>query len=250
MKRELRSAIKRHLSFHLRVAMREVVNELQIQRRHKAGVRRARGLALEPPVRLNLGCGENAKPGWINIDLFNKAADLALDIREPLPFPDASVATVYSEHVFEHLAYPSTNDSMGWTLESLEAPSEAMRLLRESFRVLRPGGVCSVGVPDAARAVALYCRREYERWGPAWVDTPMHFLNYVFRQGREHKYAYDEETLGHLMIAAGFVGVERRTFQEGLDSEFRKGDTLYMVGRKPWGDAEARVEMESNEHGG
>src|SRR5262245_21620280 len=113
MKQELRSALKQQLSFHLRVALREVVNELQIQRRHRVGVRRARELRLTPPVRLNLGCGENAKPGWINVDLFNRAADLALDIREPLPFPDGSVAMVYSEHVFEHLAYPSTNDSMG-----------------------------------------------------------------------------------------------------------------------------------------
>jgi predicted SAM-dependent methyltransferase len=244
MRRELRNAVKRQLSYHARVAMRELVNELRIQRRHRAGVRRARELALTPPVRLNLGCGENAKPGWINVDLFNQAADLALDIREPLPFPAESVAIVYSEHVFEHLAYPSTHDSMGWTLESAEAPSEAMRLLRESVRVLRPGGVCSVGVPDAARAIRLYCRQQYEGWGPSWVDTPMHFLNYVFRQGREHKYAYDEETLGRLMSTAGLVDVERRSFHDGLDSAFRKGDTLYMVGRKP-GAADSRVDMES-----
>jgi hypothetical protein len=33
----------------------------------------------------------------------------------------------------------------------------------------------------------------------------MHRLNYLFRQGRKHKYAYDEETLGQLFRTAGSV---------------------------------------------
>ena len=144
----------------------------------------------DAPLKLNLGCDANVKAGWVNIDLFKATADIRLDLREPLPFPDNSAAFIYSEHVFEHLAYPCIPDAMGWTVETPRAPSEAMQLLRESRRVLMPGGVFSVGVPDAQRAVAQYAGREFERWGPAWVDTPMHFLNYVFRQGREHKYAY------------------------------------------------------------
>jgi len=41
-----------------------------------------------------------------------------------------------------------------------------------------------------------------EWWGPKWCDTPMHCVNYLFRQGREHKYAYDEETLHRVLHAA------------------------------------------------
>ena len=61
----------------------------------------------------------------------------------------------------------------------------------------------------------------------------MHFLNYVFRQGREHKYTYDEETLGRLLSTAGFVDVRRRAFDSQLDSAHRMNDTLYMEARKP-----------------
>lgn len=229
----LRGLAKRHLSLPLRLALREAAAECRFQRLHRTGVRKAKMLRWSAPLKLNLGCGENVKAGWVNVDLFKETADLRLDLREPLPFPDNSVAFIYSEHVFEHLAYPCIHDSMGWSLEAPGAPSEAMQLLRESRRVLVPGGVFSVGVPDGERAAALYARRELERWGPPWVDTPMHFLNYVFRQGREHKYAYDEETLGRLLTAAGFVNVKRRAFDAELDSPHRVNDTLYMEGRNP-----------------
>ncbi len=188
--RRLKGFGRRHLSLPLRLALREVAAEYRLQRLHRAGVRKARRMHWDAPLKLNLGCDANLKAGWVNIDLFTATADIRLDLREPLPFADNSAAFIYSEHVFEHLAYPCVHDAMGWTVETPGAPSEAMQLLRESRRVLMPGGVFSVGVPDAERAVAQYARREFERWGPPWVDTPMHFLNYVFRQGREHKYAY------------------------------------------------------------
>jgi SAM-dependent methyltransferase len=65
------------------------------------------------------------------IDLY-EGAGLRLDLREPMPFLDNSCAMVHSEHFLEHLAYPH----------------DAMRFLTECFRVLRPGGVFRVGVPD------------------------------------------------------------------------------------------------------
>jgi predicted SAM-dependent methyltransferase len=210
--------------------LRELVRELRYQGLHRSAVRKAARLPLSPPPKLNLGCGENVKPGWLNVDLFKDTAELRLDLPEPFPFPDGSIAFIYSEHMFEHLSYPQTHDSMG---ETSASPSEALQLLRESFRVLVPGGTFSVGVPDAERAVALYDRRRFERWGPPWVDRPMHFLNCVFRQGREHKYAYDEETVGKLLGSVGFVNVVKREFSPGLDSEHRRNDTLYMEAIKP-----------------
>ena len=233
IKRRLKAIVTRRLSLPLRVALREVAAEYRFQRLHRGGVRKARETQWNRPLKLNLGCGENVKPGWVNVDLFKADADLRLDLREPLPFSGESVAFIYAEHVFEHLAYPCIHDSMGWTLESAGAPSEAMQLLREAHRVLVPGGVFSLGVPDAERILSLYARGEFEGWGPSWVDTPMHFLNYIFRQGRQHKYAYDADTLGRLLTAAGFVEVRRRGFDPELDSHHRLRETLYMEGRKP-----------------
>lgn len=74
------------------------------------------------------------KPGWLDVDLVPDA-DLQLDLREPLPFPDRCAATAYSEHFFEHLDYPGA----------------AERFLEECHRVLDVGGMISIGVPDTER---------------------------------------------------------------------------------------------------
>lgn len=59
------------------------------------------------------------------------------DLSRGIPFPDASVDVVYSSHVLEHL-------------DREVAP----RFIRECARVLRPGGLIRVVVPDYER----YCR--------------------------------------------------------------------------------------------
>src|ERR1051326_4261043 len=59
--------------------------------------------------RLNLGCGNTALPGWINIGLY--PAPLAMDLRWGLPFGDESVAYVFMAHTLEHFYYP--NEALG-----------------------------------------------------------------------------------------------------------------------------------------
>ncbi|HXX14852.1 MAG TPA: hypothetical protein VEJ47_08105 [Candidatus Eremiobacteraceae bacterium] len=54
----------------------------------------------------------------------------------------------------------------------------------------------------------------------------MHNLNYHFRQGREHKYAYDFETLKQILESAGFISIARRSFVPALDSDARRVDSL------------------------
>jgi len=66
---------------------------------------------------------------------------LAHDLREPLPFADGVFSTVYHSHVLEHLPR-----------------REAPRFLAECFRVLEPGGIIRVVVPDLEGIVRLYLR--------------------------------------------------------------------------------------------
>src|SRR5438105_11819971 len=83
-------------------------------------------------VNVNLGCGPNAPPGWVNVDgswnawlsnhpLLRKTVrmlrilgkhhpgsqwsvrPLVHDLTKPLPFGDNSVAAIYASHVLEHL---------------------------------------------------------------------------------------------------------------------------------------------------
>ena len=158
-------------------------------------------------------------------------ADLRLDLREPFPFTDSSVAVIYSEHFFEHLTYPG----------------EVGHLLRESLRVLQPGGLFSVGVPDTEPTLKAYVHGDVEsfrvcreRWHPSWCDTPMHQVNYHFRQGTEHKYAYDFETLARILETAGFSAIARRAFDPSLDCEARRDGTLYVDAKKPASSSDQR----------
>lgn len=89
---------------------------------------------------LNLGCGGCFHRDWINLDLNPQdPAVLRHDLAEPLPFDDASCDAVYHSHVLEHIPR-----------------SDAPAFIAECFRVLRPGGLIRVVVPDLERIVLDY----------------------------------------------------------------------------------------------
>ena len=60
----------------------------------------------------------------------------------------------------------------------------------------------------------------------------MDYLNRDFRQGREHRYAYDFQTLTRVLTEAGFTSIVRRAFNPELDSRHREWGTLYIEARK------------------
>jgi len=171
-----------------------------------------------------LGCGSNPKPDWINIDLFAPSSDAQLDLREDWPFTANAASRVYSEHVFEHFEYPV----------------EVRHFLAETLRVLKPGGTIDIGVPDTEWPLTAYgdSSNEYWKvakavWHPSYCETHLDHINYHFRQGQEHKYAWDAVTLTNELQKAGFVSIERRVFDPSLDLESRRLGTLYMRARKP-----------------
>ena len=176
-------------------------------------------------LRVQLGSGGQAKDGWVNVDLF-ASADVQLDLREDLPFADESASVVYAEHVLEHFIYPK----------------EVHHIVREIRRILAPGGVVKLVVPDAGRAMqaygtgdrAFFAARGVRSYLARERPTSMHIVNYICRQDGQHKYAYDEETLAQVLEGAGFVDVRRRDFDPALDSQRRyAANSLYMEATKP-----------------
>jgi len=93
--------------------------------------------------RLNLGCGDVFLPGWRNLDFVARPPHVVRhDLRETLPLPAGSCGVVYHSHVLEHFD-----------------PAEADRFLAECHRVLAPGGVLRVVVPDLEQKARLYLDR-------------------------------------------------------------------------------------------
>ena len=223
----LKRLVSDRMTLGFKRALGDLSREWTLQRRHLRGSRRARETyAGKSGLKLHVGCGSNYKQGWVNIDLFNTTADVALDFREPFPFDDGSATLIYSEHVLEHFEYPR----------------DARHILEECFRLLAPGGVLSIGVPDhgvvatayATRDTSFFDQRRLRSYLRDGDTTLMHHINYNFRQDGLHKYSYDEETLRQILERIGFVDVARRQFDPELDSAKRNlSGTLYMIGVKP-----------------
>lgn len=85
------------------------------------------------PLTLNLGAGAQQLPGVASFDYPEWDASCM-----PIPYLEASVDTVLAFHLLEHL----TGD-------------QAIRLLRDIERVLRPGGHALIVVPHASQALAF-----------------------------------------------------------------------------------------------
>lgn len=198
-------------------ATKTLLQEVEVFARHLIGRHRARLLSTRTKIKLHVGCGDNIKPGWVNVG-FSKSADLGLDLREPIPLPDRSCSIIFSEHVVEHLY-----------------PEDAKRFFAECFRLLEPGGKFSAGVPDAGLQLRQYAADDHgafesvkARWNPDKCETPMEVVNYTFRQGDEHKFAYDYLTFEKWLREAGFNTVRQREHNPGLDTGWRKSGSLYV----------------------
>lgn len=214
--------VKARISKGLLEAVNNARTEWRIFRLHRSELRKVGPFLGRLDKKLNLGCGPNPKPGWINIDLFDSGADLRLDLREQWPFADMTISHVYSEHVFEHF----------------ELHKEVAHFLSEAHRVLRPGGLFDVGVPDTEWPLRAYRNPADSYWShvkmidPAWCETQLDHINYHFRQGTEHKYAWDYETLAKTLQRFRFIDITRRKFDPALDAESRKM-SLYVTAIKP-----------------
>jgi predicted SAM-dependent methyltransferase len=170
-------------------------------------------------LRLHIGAGTQRLPGWVNVDVF--PADLAIDLRWGLPFSDGSARLVYMAHVLEHFNFEE----------------EALFVVRELRRVLQPGGIARIVVPDlekyfgayVQRDVAFFAARE-RHWGASRRASLLSkFLHYAGAgswpdQREGHKFGYDFELLRELLLEAGFQSVVRSDFMRSNETELRVDD--------------------------
>lgn len=86
-------------------------------------------------TRVNLGCSDDHKRGYINVDRV-EPADLLMDLRQPWKFGDSTVDEIFAHDVLEHL-------------DNAEFPGQKGIIwsLNEAHRVLKPGGILDLWVP-------------------------------------------------------------------------------------------------------
>jgi predicted SAM-dependent methyltransferase len=147
------------------------------------------------PLHLHLGCGTKYLPGFVNIDAnpFNKV-DLWLDVRNGIPFPSDRIDSIYSTHMFEHFY-----------------PDELQKLLRECYRVLKPGGGIRLVVPNLENAISAYVQKRndwfYDAFPRHFDSLGGRFSNFIFCDG-QHRAAFDSTYLDEVLSRVGFTSVE------------------------------------------
>jgi predicted SAM-dependent methyltransferase len=171
---------------------------------------------------INLGCGPSALAGWVNVDIARgPGIDVVWDLRRALPFADESCTAIFSEHVIEHLLR-----------------EDAEQLLRECHRILQKGGVLRLSTPDAGRYLRSYAGDgEFLRHPnfPQAVETPIDRINIMMREGGQHLWVYDSDSLLLLLRRVGFTsateeqfGISRHPRMQSIDLESRAFESLYV----------------------
>jgi predicted SAM-dependent methyltransferase len=98
---------------------------------------------------------------------------------------------------------------------------DGIGVMAELHRVLKPGAVARLIVPDAAWVMRCYFESPREliehRCEP--TKTVMEVVNSYFRQRYEHHFLHDLESIQKQLQQAGFVKVVRVSFGESTTSE-------------------------------
>jgi ubiquinone/menaquinone biosynthesis C-methylase UbiE len=171
-------------------------------------------------IKVNLGCGDETKEGWVTIDKYQKA-DINTDI-DDIPLESETVDMIYCSHVLEHIPF-----------------TKEKQTLDEIYRILKTGGELVIVVPDF-KWIAETIIRAKDEWcgfykvtddildpGYAFCHGPgndiMHgeLMTHVFGnqicEGQFHHNAY---TRGKVKGIAKFYNYEikyvRRTFYKGV----------------------------------
>ncbi|HEY3104426.1 MAG TPA: methyltransferase domain-containing protein [Pyrinomonadaceae bacterium] len=201
----------------VREAIDHLRRELRAARVSRQAVARLEALRGRKGLKLNLGCGGDIRPGWVNLDLNLEAPPQShdffnYDLRYGIPLADGCCALAYSSHFFEHL----TNQ-------------QGQALMRECLRVLEDGGVMRMALPNYRGFFKAYLAADWDyisNWdylplltGPngerSWGDA----ADVGIYQFGEHVCFYDEERAAKILSQVGFKRAAISEFNPEVDLE-------------------------------
>jgi SAM-dependent methyltransferase len=180
-------------------------------------------------LQVHIGSGPYRLDGWINLDVF--PAQLSTNVLWGLPFVDGQCRYVFLSHLLEHLFYPT----------------DAMALLQDIHRILEPGGVVRIVVPDIAQCIDAYQKNDtaffqnrIEHWGAGDGQATRleHFLAYAGAGPdpawlfEAHKFGYDHETLTRALQRAGFKSITASAYMQSAHPALRVDEHSQVASAK------------------
>ena len=137
-------------------------------------------------VLVNLGCGMSNHPKFINVDGYPHPHVHFVHRIDRLPmFSDGSADLIYASHCLEHFKYRDID-----------------RVLSEWARVLKPGGVLRLSVPDFDKLMVIYSD----------TRNPDDFIEQLMG-GQNNRYnfhyvLFNKMNLVNYLARAGFVDIK------------------------------------------
>lgn len=137
---------------------------------------------LPSPLLLNLGCGNDIRDGFVNIDLFSENPNVVnMDIRK-LELPNHTVDTILASDVLEHFSHRETDS-----------------ILKEWNRVLKEGAEIIIRCPNLRLQLEAYMRGDWD----ADVASYMIFGGQT-NPGDYHSIGFDKESIYKHLNNCGF----------------------------------------------
>jgi predicted SAM-dependent methyltransferase len=190
-------------------------------------------------VKVNLGSGLHVAPGWINVDgslktalagwprwalrfiypllsnpthsrenfisLVRSNVFIIHDLKYGVPLLANAADFCFASHLIHHLY-----------------KDDARRLLLDIRRVLKPGGIVRIAVPDLEFIVGLYLQGQREEAIERYFFYPSASRNELCTR----HYQYDFVLLIQLLESAGFVNVRRCECRQGKTPDIEMLDRL------------------------
>jgi GT2 family glycosyltransferase len=145
-------------------------------------------------IKLNLGSGGIDYPGFLSVDLYDKRANIPMNITK-LDFDNNSVSEIMASHVFEHLN-----------------PYHSVDILKEWLRALKPGGKLSMEMPDIEALCKSFLAETnyYDKMGI--LNAVYGSVNTTSEGGPDnitspHLFGWWPESLFNHLQAAGYVDI-------------------------------------------
>jgi len=163
-------------------------------------------------MKLHLGCDKRFIPGFTHVDLADfPHIDYKHNISTLPMFDDESVELIYACHVLEYF------DRV-----------EVLDVLKEWRRVLKPGGILRLAVPDFESMVEVY--RKYGDL--SHIHGPMYGRWVISTDTGEqviyHRTVYDFKTLKSVLEHAGLENVHRYDWWQTIHKDYDDYSQAYI----------------------
>ena len=140
-------------------------------------------------MKLHLGCGKRYLDGYIHVDIADfEHIDYKIPVDDLSIFKSGEVDEIYASHVLEYFDR-----------------SYVITVLKEWKRVLKPGGILRLAVPNFLKLVEVYKSSKdlSSIIGPLYGKWDIGDQEFIY-----HKTVYDEDSLNILLKEVGFKNIK------------------------------------------